>query len=161
MSTSPRRSVRNYTTEVDPVKSAGEILGILNANGARRASIDYQEGRPVGIEFEMDVELPGTGGLSRTLRYRLPVRVGEVESRMQADVDAKRIQRHEGSREQAARTAWRNTRDLVDVLFATTKLGQLEPTEALFPFLLLEGGDTAYAGFLAFEAKRALQAPRE
>lgn len=151
-----RKSVRNYTTEAQPERSAGEVLGLLSRYGAREVNLTYRKvgdvQRPVGVAFALDA---GYG----ERRYQLPVRHQVVLAKMQADVKLGRIPRGRATEDQALRTAWRNVRDLLDAVLSTTETGQLKADEVLFPFLEMAEGATIYEAFVDRELK-ALGTPK-
>lgn len=47
--------IKNYTTEIDPVKSAGQIQALLAKQGASAIQITYDRGQPTGLTFAITV----------------------------------------------------------------------------------------------------------
>ncbi len=55
--------VENYTTTVSAAKTAGEIQALLAAHGVQRLMLEYAEGKPTGVTFQMEtVNRPGFRG---------------------------------------------------------------------------------------------------
>ncbi|MDQ3917194.1 MAG: hypothetical protein M3348_01715 [Acidobacteriota bacterium] len=123
----------NYTTEVEPTKTAGEIIGILAAKGAQSIMIDYRQGEPTGIAFKIAVR-------GRDVGFRLPCNVEGAYKAMQRMNIAPRF-KEEG---QAKRTAWRILKNWVEAQMAIIECGQAEMAEVFLAYAITETGQTLF-----------------
>jgi hypothetical protein len=123
----------NYTTEIEPIKTAGEIMGILAAKGAQSIMMDYQRGEPVALSFKITV-----GG--QEVDFRLPCNIGGVLKAMQR----MNIPPHYANEEQAKRTAWRIVKTWVEAQMALIECGQAEIAEVFLPYAITATGQTLF-----------------
>lgn len=121
--------IKNYTSEVDSFKSLGEIQGALARGRASKILVNYENGKPIGIMFELQTNLG-----QRT--FALPANVDGV-------MEAFRKQRVTPNRDQAERTAWRNIRDWVLAQMAFIESGAVKMDEVFLPYLS-DGKKTLY-----------------
>jgi hypothetical protein len=94
----------NYTTQIDVHKTLGEIQGLLAKAKARRISVDYANGEPTGVSFDIDTPM----GLQP---FRLPMNGEAVFKVLSHGYQSGSVQRRFVSREQAARVGWRIIKD--------------------------------------------------
>lgn len=71
--------ILNYTTKINPLKTATEIQHILAVKGATSVSIDYMDGEPVALSFKIEVR-------GWDVAFRLPCNWKGVEKALQRDV---------------------------------------------------------------------------
>lgn len=135
------------TTEIDPMKTAGEITSCLVASGARKIMNEYDGGKIVGLTFSIDVD-----GLEQA--FTLPVRVEPVYRLLQQ-------QRHRGriDRTQAERVAWRQLFRWIQAQCAMIETGMVETAEVFMPYMLQAGRKTLYEVYR--ERQLCLPAPEE
>jgi hypothetical protein len=124
----------NYTTTVDPDKTALECIGLLRKHRATH----------VGIAFGDDQEPDGIEFVVRTAwgpqNYVLPVNVAGVEKALKAAWHKRLIEPRFTSREQAARVAWRQVKDWLEAQLALIESGQAELAQVMLPYERTEGG---------------------
>lgn len=134
-------AIKNYTSKVSVFKSIGEIQGALAEHGATRIMVEYDDGQPSGIMFEIMTPV----GLRV---FSLPANVGGVRAAMER-------QRVKADNGQAERTAWRNVRDWIMAQMAIIEAGMVQMEEAFFQYMTDGKGRTVYqlyqGGVLALE----------
>lgn len=131
--------ILNYTTEVDAMKTAGQIQGILASKGARQISIDYDgEGIPVAVEFMIIFN-------NNPVRYRLPCNVEGVFQAMRK-YGSKVPPRYQ-NKDQARRVAWRIVKDWVEAQLALVEAAQAQMAEVFLAYAVHESGQTLFQYF--------------
>jgi hypothetical protein len=130
--------LKNYTTEVEPETTSGQLIAMLATKGARHVSIHYDEsGKPTGLQFMVIVE-------SRPLTFNVPVKHKEVKAAVDAD---KKIEPRYKRGDYGRRIAWRLLKDWVEVQMAFVECGQAELAEVFLPYAIDRDGLTAYQSF--------------
>jgi hypothetical protein len=129
------KKLLNYTTEIAPAKTAGEIVGILAAKGAKSVNMDYANGEPVALWFKIEVN-------GQDISFRLPCNVEGAERALRRTAPP-RYQ----NKEQAKRTAWRIVKDWVEAQMAVIECEQIELGEAFLPYAVMDDGRTMYEVF--------------
>ena len=61
-------AIKNYTSNVDPLISLGEIQAALAKAGAGKVMIDYADGKPISVSYTMQ-------GLHGPMGFKLPAPV--------------------------------------------------------------------------------------
>lgn len=131
-------NIKNYTSTVAPEKSQGQIEKILIEMGARRIAKEYD----------------GFGKIS-AMMFSFPNGESDIPFRLPAKVDPIILLYSHGKRltqaqrkaieEQAARTAWKNVREWVELQATMIKLGQVEFNEVFMPYMYsMSEGKTFY-----------------
>jgi hypothetical protein len=92
--------ILNYTTKISPSKTVGEIQEILAKHGANKIMIDYENGTPTAVTFQIDTPYG-------TQAVRLPANATGCLLAMRRD----KIKTDEL---QAERVAWRIVKDWVE-----------------------------------------------
>jgi hypothetical protein len=124
--------ILNYTTTVAAAKTASEVQGILGKAGASTVLVRYEQGRAVGVVFELATPL-GVG------QYVLPVRVDAVRKVLYRDAPPRYR-----SAEQAERVAWRIAKDWLEAQVALVQAGAADMAEVMMPYLTTSSGQTMY-----------------
>lgn len=119
-------NLMNYTTTIEPIKTAGEIMGILAGKGAKSINMDYTNGEPSGIAFH--IVLNGV-----ELSFRLPC---NAEGAFKAMCNMK-IPNGYKNRIQAKRVAWRNLKAWVESQLAMVEMQQVEMSEVFMPYMVI------------------------
>jgi hypothetical protein len=123
------KQILNYSTEVEPIKSASEIMAMLATKGATAIQIEYEKGEPTAMAFKIvhnNVEVP----------FRLPCNWQGVKRAMD-----KRKRGYSGSSEaQAKRVAWRIVKSYVEVQLAIVESNQAEMAEVFMGYAITKGG---------------------
>lgn len=128
-------TIKNYTTTIDPSKTAGEIVTVLTKNGAQRISMDYSDdGSLRGLSFALRTEYGPR-------EFALPVRVDGVHRALQKH---RTLPPSKKTREQAARVAWRVAKEWLEVQVSLIEAGLASLDEVMTPWMLNAAGDTMY-----------------
>jgi hypothetical protein len=123
----------NYTTEIEAIKTAGEIMGILASKGAQSIMMDYKQGEPVALSFKIAVNGQEVG-------FKLPCNVGGAFKAMQRMSIPPRY----ANEEQAKRTAWRIVKTWVEAQMALIECGQAEMAEVFLSYAITGTGQTLF-----------------
>jgi hypothetical protein len=123
--------IKNYTTEIDPSRTAGEITRILAAFKARRIQQEFDEkGDLSALSFSIVVD-------GQELYYRLPARPEGVLKTLKRDAPPRYH-----TLAHARRVAWRIVKDWIDSQLAMIEAGAAEPQEIFFPYMLVNADET-------------------
>lgn len=141
----------NYTTMIDPLKTAGECIARLAAHGATAIGMTYDRGKPTGLHFAIDTK---HGPRS----YALPVNVAGTLAALNRAYRANRIPRSRTTVEQAERTSWRVLKDWLEAQLALIEAGVAEMPQIMLPYMLVGDGETVWTRFLDNEQQLALTA---
>ena len=142
--------ILNYTTTVSAEKTAQQIQRLLAESGAQATMIEYdQAGEPAAISFRIDY-------LGQVMSFRPPVDVDAVY-RVLAKGRRVRQSSEKNLREQAARTAWRIIKDLIEAQLAVRASGQADLIQLYLQYWQNDNGQTLYQklkdrGFKLLEA---------
>ena len=128
----------NYTTQIEAIKTVGEIQGILAAHGARSILIDY-----------------GDDGQVEALAFKVLTPQGDVAIRLPIDPDAVlrvlteqnrlgRVPRRYVNRPQAIRVAWRIVKDWVAAQMAILETEMVKMEQIFLPYVITDTGKTLY-----------------
>ena len=156
---SKTRTLFMETTEIPVQKTAGDILSLLVRAGATQVSLDYQDGKIVGMRFTYPVD-------GFPVAFRLPVRTEPVfkiingrrtpDAWKQFNRDAMAAK----DREQAERVAWRQLLRWIEAQIAMVETGMVKTDEVFLPYVATASGQTLYEHFIATgAAQRLLAAP--
>jgi hypothetical protein len=142
----------NYTTQIDAMKTIGEIQRRLAAHGASHVIVGFDgDGRPVTLAFSIATPFGARP-------FRLPSRCEAVEATLQKQARAGKVPRKLASRDQAIRVAWRILKDWVEAQLAIVESGMVTAEEVFFPYLLGKGDRTAFE--IAKDQQLALEGHR-
>ncbi len=134
----------NYTTEIAPDKTVGEIFGLLGAARARSILSDYDgAGNVIAISFRMATP---HGELS----FRLPCNFRAAGQILNNQVRDKKIpRRYLNDTAQARRVAWRILRQWLEAQLAIVEM-QIVPVEQVFlPYAVTLSGETLFERMVA------------
>jgi hypothetical protein len=143
---------KNYTTTIEPGKTAQECLALLVAHDASSVSISYEgargERQPLALSFEIATRLGPR-------RYLLPVRVAGTQRVLRAECDrsASPVMPRHTTAEHARRVAWRVMKDWLDSQLAIIEAGLAELDEVMLPWMLVDEGRTLYRAYQEHELK--------
>ena len=112
-------ALKNYTTKIDPMRTAAEIDYILASNGATAIQKDITNGQITALRFTVQTIL-------KKMR----------EQKMRANIDY--------SKEQAARVAWRCLKSWVEAQMALIQIGMATMDQVFLPYVLNGDGKTLY-----------------
>jgi hypothetical protein len=147
------------TTQVSPLKTAGEITELLVRARATQIATEYDSGRISGLRFI----IPAAG---KHYCYELPVRVDPVfkllNGRRPKDTWRRGNQAEwaDKDHEQAERVAWRQLLRWIQAQLAMIEVGMVAADEVFLPYLQSQDGRSMYQLFAANEFKM-LSAPEK
>jgi hypothetical protein len=125
----------NYTTTIDPLKTAGEIEYILIKHGATAVMKSCAGGRVESLQFKIPT---GSGELP----IKLPINVGPVlEVLKQQKRECSKVQATE---EQAERVAWRILKDWVEAQMAILETQMVQLDQIFLPYIMANAKQTLY-----------------
>jgi hypothetical protein len=133
----------NYTTKIDPDKTAQEIARCLSSHGASAVLTEYDKDEQYvsAISFKITVDEQSVG-------FRLPCDWKPVQAIMfpkkERNIwDEKRKQRMESEqRSQAIRTAWRIVKDWVEAQMALVETRMVNVQQVFLPYAVMKDGRT-------------------
>lgn len=127
--------IKNYTTRVNIMRTAGEISAMLMKAGASAIMIEYDEQLVSAISFRIKTE---HGPIS----FRLPVRIDGVEKVL----EEQNVEGRYRGRDHAARVGLRILKDWIDAQLAINDAGLAELAEVFLPYAQNTNGVTVYEG---------------
>jgi hypothetical protein len=125
-------AIANRTTSIDSSKTVGEIQAMLAASNATSLMIDYSDGQPTAVTFELR-----TG--SQSLHFRLPCNWQGVLAALKRD---KKYPDRLKTEEQAKRVAWRVLKDWLRAQLSIVEAGNTTLHEVMVPWLVTDDGST-------------------
>lgn len=126
--------IKDYTTSISVVRTAGEIQEILAKAGARRVMIEFGDDHiPDAISFQIDYA-------GQVISYRLPSQWTGVYKSLQES----NCQRQFKTPEQARRVAWRIIKDWTEAQLAIIEAGAAQLAEVFLPYQLNNKGQTMF-----------------
>lgn len=134
--------ILNYTTKIDPDKTAAEIARCLSLHGASAVLTEYneKEGYVEGISFQITLG-------DRKIGFKLPVDwkpVYEIMSKgKKFPYNSEQKERMiSGLRLQSIRTAWRIVKDWVEAQMALVETQMVTTQEVFLPYAVTKDGRT-------------------
>ena len=139
----------NYTTKIDPDKTAAEISRCLTQYGAQAIMTEYDPTTSYiqALSFKITVD-------GQSMAFRLPCDWKPVFDILQND---QKVPRANSTKEQAVRTAWRIVKDWVEAQMALVETRMVTTQQVFLPYALMRDGRTlaekmsAEPGFLLGE----------
>jgi hypothetical protein len=125
--------ILNYTTKIDPSKTAGEITKVLVKLGAENIGMSYSGGKLTGMAFAIrrgpDV-----------YAFQLPVRAHAVFDVLKHQ----RVPRANCTMAQAERVAWRILKSWIEAQAAIIETEMVKLEQVMLPYMVTETGDTVF-----------------
>lgn len=134
----------NYTTKIAADKTAAEIQKLLARAGAEAVMVRYSE-HPTALSFLIPTQF---GPRSFTLPVD-PQPVYKVLLRQSSYGAKNKIPRSYATMEQAARVAWRITKDWIEAQLAIIETEMVTLEQVMLPYMDAGGGQTVYAALMA------------
>ena len=130
-------AILNYTTTVDPLKTAGEIEYMLVKHGARQVLKDYENEELASISFVIkrgpfDIPIVLTAKVDRCLAV------------LQREKSTTRNSSIKATRDQAYKVAWRIMRDWIEAQMAIIDIDMVTLEEVFLPYIKTPDGRTFY-----------------
>lgn len=144
--------ILNYTTQVEPEKTVGEIYSILSKAGASEIAFEHANGQVAAIKFTMlHADHP--------LTFRMQPRPDGVLRSMQRDG----VPHSRRTAKQAHRVSWRILKNAVEAQIAMYQSLQGDIAEVFLPYAIDGNGDSFYHIFTEqrIKALTAGQPPAE
>jgi hypothetical protein len=130
--------ILNYTTQVEAIKTAGEITAILVDHDAKAIFTEYGANKEVtALSFEV---LTPHGAIT----IRLPVDANATLNVLTKQWQRGKIPRRYVNREQANRIAWRIVKDWVEAQMAILETDMVKMEQIFLPYAITAGGKTFY-----------------
>jgi hypothetical protein len=135
----------NYTTTIDPAKSAGECMARLAQHGASAIGMTYDgKGFPTGLSFQITTEWGPR-------QFSLPVNVKGTEKALQRAYNRRDIAMRYTGAEQAGRVAWRVLKSWLEAQLALIEAGVADLPQVMLPYLHVAKGKTLWQTYLENE----------
>jgi hypothetical protein len=144
------RGPLNYTTEVDPSRTAMDCISILSKHGASHVGLALGEDQqPDGIEFVIRTPWGPRG-------YSLPINTGGTHQVLQKARREHRIAPRYATPEHARRVAWRVLKDWLEAQMALIEAGAVDLPQVMLPYLRVDDKHTLYSAWMENE-QRAIE----
>ena len=139
-----RKGPLNYTTVVDPAKSAAECVARLAQHGATAIGMTYDKGFPTGLSFQILTQWGPR-------QFSLPVNVDGTKRALDKAWRERRIPQSKATRDQAERTSWRVLKDWLEAQLALVEAGVADLPQVMLPYLHVDHGVTLWQRYLENE----------
>lgn len=128
----------NYTTTIDPLKTAGEIQTILAKHGAKAIMTEYSpSGKITGLSFLVTTPTGERG-------IKLPVKIEAVLQILKNQSRSGKIPAKYNNEDQANRVAWRILKDWIEAQMAILDTEMVKIDQVFLPFMTNREGKTVY-----------------
>jgi len=124
----------NYTTKIDPDKTAAEIAKILSMHGASAVMTEYDKERGIVSALAFQISMG-----ERKMSFRLPCDWKPVLAVMERD---SKIPQSFKNELQAVRTAWRIVKDWVEAQMALVETQMVTTQEVFLPYTVMPNNKT-------------------
>lgn len=124
----------NYTTKIDPDKTASEITKCLASHGASAIMTEYDPSSSYLVALSFRVVVDG-----QPMGFRLPCDWQPVQQILERDAKVPRANR---TQEQAVRTAWRIVKDWVEAQMALVETRMVTTQQVFLPYAVMRDGRT-------------------
>lgn len=141
------RGPLNYTTSIDPDKTALECIGILRKYGAKNVMISFGDAQePDGLDFIITTPFGPR-------QFTVPVNIDGTEKALKQAWREHKIEPRFTSREQAARVAWRVVKDWLEAQLALIEALGVDLLQVMLPYLKVDEHRTLYAAYMENEMR--------
>jgi hypothetical protein len=141
--------IANRLTTVSADKSIGEIQKLLLGFRASKMMIDYQDGAPSSIAFQIDRN-------GYQISFRLPSNWQAMLEALKRDKVPQRYR----TKEHAQRVAWRVLRDWMRAQLTLIEAGVAKVEEVMLPWAITGDGQTVAQRMLTSQGLIGLPAPK-
>jgi len=132
----------NYTTQVEAIKTVGEIQGILAGHGAKSIKTDYTgDGQVEALSF-LVITPQGEVGI------RLPIDPDAVLKVLTQQARLGKVPKRYINRPQAIRVAWRIVKDWVQAQMAILETEMVKMEQIFLPYVITDSGKTLYEAMI-------------
>jgi len=140
-------AILNYTSKIEASKSVSDIQMILSRKGASRIMMDYEEGIPSAISFQIMVN-------GNVLSFRLPANWKGVLRVLQ---NTKGVAKSYQTESHAVRVCWRIIKDWVEAQMAIIEAEQVDLATVFLPYAVMGNGETVASNLLGEKGKDFMQ----
>lgn len=127
-------SLLNYTTKIDPDKTAQEIAKCLSMHGAQAVLTEYDKQRGIVSAISFRIALG-----ERIMAFRLPCDWKPVLEVLKRDP---KVPHSYVNELQAVRTAWRIVKDWVEAQMALVETQMVTTQQVFLPYAVMKDGRT-------------------
>jgi len=128
----------NYSTQIEAIKTVGEIQRILAGHGAKSIQTDYSnDGQVEALSFFV-LTLHGEVGI------RLPINPDAVLKVLTQQNRLGKVPKRYINRAQAVRVAWRIVKDWVEAQMAILETEMVQMEQIFLPYVITKSGRTLY-----------------
>lgn len=125
--------IMNYTTKIDPQKTAGEITKILVKLGAENIGMRFDGSSLVGMAFSIRRG-------PEVYAFQLPVRAHAVYDVLKRQ----RVPKANCTMAQAERTAWRIMKSWIEAQAAIIETEMVKLEQVMLPYMTTSEGGTVF-----------------
>ena len=126
--------ILNYTTKIDPDKTAAEIAKCLSLHGAKAVLTEYDEKEQVVKSLSFKIAYA-----SKEMSFRLPCDWKPIYDIFERD---KPIRDKTEQKLQSVRTAWRIVKDWVEAQMALVETNMVTTAQVFLPYAIVKDGHT-------------------
>lgn len=127
-------SLLNYTTKIDPDKTAQEIAKCLSIHGASAVLTEYDQKEQIVSAISFKIKMG-----EQVMTFRLPCDWKPVYEILKNDP---KIPRANKDKFQAVRTAWRIVKDWVEAQMALVETQMVTTPQVFLPYAVAKDGRT-------------------
>lgn len=127
-------SLLNYTTKIDPDKTAQEIAKCLSLHGASAVLTEYDEKEQIVSAISFIIKMG-----EQQMKFRLPCDWHPVFEILKND---DKVPRNFKDKYQAVRTAWRIVKDWVEAQMALVETQMVTTAQVFLPYAVMKDGKT-------------------
>lgn len=139
--------ILNYSTQIDSMKTIGEVQKVLVSHGAKKIITDFDDdGTPKALTFQLSVK-------DQVVAYSLPANWNGVLKAMEKQKVPKKFI----NKEQAIRISWRILKDWVEAQMAIVESELAGMAEVFLPYTVMKTGNTLYQEIESGSLKRMLE----
>lgn len=140
-------AIKNYTSKIEASKSVHEIQTLLSQKGASRIMMDYTEGIPSAISFQITLN----GNL---LSFRLPANWRGVHKCLN---NQRGVAKSYQTEAHAIKVCWRIIKDWVEAQMAIIEAEQVDMATVFLPYAIMENGETVADNLLSEKGRGLMQ----
>lgn len=152
MASTKSPTVLNYTTTIEPIKSATECITRLMYHGAHDVAITGSSGEPTGLSFQITTQFGPR-------QYNVPVNIPGTQKALTEAWRKGRIPQRYTDLAQARRVAWRVIKDWLEAQLALIEAGVADMSQVMLPYMLVDDGQTVWDRYLE-GALEAIEGPK-
>ncbi len=130
-----RKDLYMHSTEVEVIRTIGDIQGYLVRMGANQIMTKFSEDKePMALFFTIAID-------GKNIPFQLPARISPIYKILHA---GRYLSNHEADLAQAKRVAWRQIYRWVQAQLALIETGMVEAAEVLTPYMQVAPNQSLY-----------------